>query len=113
MAAFGQIHVRSDPVLSCFNLREPSRSLCFDQGFALAFFTVASSLSNEQSSICERPNEVRQILMCFPLKHVVDPVRSAQISDQMVGSRTGRTCISTLVETNMGMIFEKQRSMVL
>src|SRR6266568_2964639 len=84
------------------------RSLCFDQGLPFAFFTFASSFSNEQSSISERPNEVRQILMCFPLKHVVDPVRSAQISHQIVDSRTRRTRISTLVEVNMGMVFEKQ-----
>ena len=109
VTTFRQIYVCSDPVLSRFNQRKPACSFCFDQSFALAFFTFASSLSNEQSSLGERTNEVRQILMCFPIKHVVDPVRSAQISDQMVGSRTGRTGISTLVETHMGMIFEKQR----
>src|SRR5437868_4438758 len=97
VTTFRQIYVCSDPVLSRFNQRKPACSFCFDQSFALAFFTFTSSFSNEQSSIGERPNEVGQILMCFSLKHVVDPVRSAQISYQMVGSRTCKTCISTLV----------------
>src|SRR6266567_740008 len=85
-----------------------------------SFQTAASTSALDQcgprqrtSSFSERPNEVRQILMCFPLKHVVDAVRSAQISHQMVGSRTRRTRISTLVEVNMGMVFEKQSQMLL
>src|SRR5712692_9865792 len=108
VTAFGQIHVRSDPVLPSFDLRQPARSLSFDQSFSLALFTLASCFRNEQSPIAERANEVRQVLVRFSLEHVVDPIRRAQISDQVVGSGARRTRIPALVETNMGMILEKQ-----
>src|SRR6266849_2244623 len=107
MTTFGKIHLCPDPVLASLDLRQPSRGFGFDKRFSLAFFTLASSFGNEQTPIAERSDEVGEILVRLSLEHVVDPIGSPKIGHQAVGTGTGRTGVTTLVETHMRMVLQK------